>query len=927
MLEIRNLVKIYKPKKGVPVKALDNVSLVFPQKGMVFLLGKSGSGKSTLLNVLGGLDRCNSGDILIQGKSTKSFRQSHFDSYRNTYVGFIFQEYNILEEFSVGTNIALALQLQGLKPDSQKVNEILKQVDLEGYGNRKPNELSGGQKQRVAIARALVKNPKIIMADEPTGALDSMTGRQILTTLKKLSRDKLVIVVSHDREFAEQYADRIIELADGQVIRDVEQLGEDLDHQEAVPVFMEDSVSLPESYELTDDDREAICDYIQKMVSIGKEPKFTLFGKQSRSGFQPTDMSRIQTSKEGYKLIKSRLPLKYAFKLGASGLKHKKFRLVMTILLSCIAMILFGLADTVASYDYVNTAVSSLTDPENQVFYAAFEKEYEYKNENEPTFSWWEHDSMSTKDLDRIREQTGLELYPVYNPFDYNASAYFDGNIPGDIYGEMVTYYRDRFGGYIEIDEEILSKMGATLVAGKLPAANTNEVAISTVILETFQKFGYRENWEEDDKVAINDAQDLIGKTLTIADEPYVVCGIVDTGLDMRRFHGLRDLSYEDYQNISFVEQLGYMALEQELSYCLNYSLAGLAMVGPGQVEQVKMVSVLSEMSWRTELYTSDFYFTDSICDAMRIPNQDNLSKVVWLDGKPRTELKKNEIILGQSVYMDGLYTGDAGDELDFERLYNGNKNFSAISKLQLKMVISNVDVYAETVIGENRYDLQIVGIIPMEHEEAYRCFISRELLEENADLDATICQTLSAMPENSSQIRDLVEFTDKEFIQDSGETIRFNLMNPVTFELRELDEVFKILRQVFFWVGLVFVIFASLLFSNFIATSISYKKQEIGILRAIGSRSNDVFRIFFAESFCIAMINYVISLAGTIGICVMINNLIKNEVGLLLTVLNVGIRQVLLLLGICLLTAAAASFLPVRKIAAKRPIDAIRDR
>ena len=274
MLEVRNLVKIYKPKKGVPVTALNHVSLVFPQKGMVFLLGKSGSGKSTLLNVLGGLDRCNSGDILIQGKSTKSFRQSHFDSYRNTYVGFIFQEYNILEEFSVGANIALALQLQGLKPDSQKVNEILKQVDLEGYGNRKPNELSGGQKQRVAIARALVKNPKIIMADEPTGALDSMTGRQILTTLKKLSRDKLVIVVSHDREFAEQYADRIIELADGQVIRDVEQVGEDLDHQDAVPVFMEDSVSLPEHYELTEEDREAIGDYIQKMISVGKEPKF-----------------------------------------------------------------------------------------------------------------------------------------------------------------------------------------------------------------------------------------------------------------------------------------------------------------------------------------------------------------------------------------------------------------------------------------------------------------------------------------------------------------------------------------------------------------------------------------------------------------------------------------------------------------------------
>ena len=226
MLEVRNLSKVYKPKKGVPVRAIDNISLKFPEKGMVFLLGKSGSGKSTLLNLLGGLDRYDGGEIIIKDVSSASFKQSHFDSYRNTYLGFIFQEYNILEEFNVGANIALALELQGRKATDEEINRILKQVDLEGYGNRKPNELSGGQKQRVAIARALVKNPEIIMADEPTGALDSATGRQVLDTLKKLSAEKLVIVVSHDREFAEKYADRIIELADGRVISDMEYFGD-----------------------------------------------------------------------------------------------------------------------------------------------------------------------------------------------------------------------------------------------------------------------------------------------------------------------------------------------------------------------------------------------------------------------------------------------------------------------------------------------------------------------------------------------------------------------------------------------------------------------------------------------------------------------------------------------------------------------------
>ena len=139
MIEAKNLKKIYKPKKGVPVPALDGISLKLPDKGIVFILGKSGSGKSTLLNVLGGLDMVDSGEIIIKGVSAKDFKQAHYDSYRNTYVGFIFQEYNILEEFSVGANVALAIELQGRKPTEEEINSILKKVDLEGSGAWRPS--------------------------------------------------------------------------------------------------------------------------------------------------------------------------------------------------------------------------------------------------------------------------------------------------------------------------------------------------------------------------------------------------------------------------------------------------------------------------------------------------------------------------------------------------------------------------------------------------------------------------------------------------------------------------------------------------------------------------------------------------------------------------------------------------------------------
>lgn len=921
MLEIRNLIKIYKPKKGVPVRALDDVSLKFPDKGMVFLLGKSGSGKSTLLNVLGGLDRCNSGEILIKGQSSRTFRQRHFDSYRNTYVGFIFQEYNVLDEFSVGANIALALQLQGIKPTNEQINQILREVDLEGYGNRKPNELSGGQKQRVAIARALVKSPKIIMADEPTGALDSTTGRQILTTLKKLSADKLVIVVSHDREFAEQYADRIVELADGKVIRDVERRAEALSADAMTPVYEQDTVSLPREYKLTEADRQAICDYIENMVSQGKEPKFTLHGG-IRESFQPTEQENIQSSKDGYRLIKSKLPMKYAFKIGTSSLKYKKFRLVMTILLSCIAFILFGLADTMASYDYVTTSVSSLSDPSSQITYAALEKNFAYYwGDGEDDF-YWQPGSFTEDDLALIQEQTGITMYPVLsNRGAWQSGLYLDmsfgSHIPqsGDTSGLYNGYYRAEFAGYVEITDDLMEEMDAELVAGELPEGK-NELAISLHILETFQKFGYQDSYEATGE-QIRSAKDMVGKTLILGGIPYTVTGIVDTGIEYSRYESLKDGMDNDADMMDYLIQ---MVLQQELSYSLNYSLTGLAMVGEGQLERIND-ALINDRDFGKFLYLSGKYYWQSQ-GSYGSMDQLNGTEVVWLDGQPRTSLSQNEIILSESEYMNAIYGSGLGESAyDFTmQRQSKNPDYSSILSMPLQLDVSQMEYTS--------YNVNIVGIIPDGQDCNLSHVISNTIWDtlqlSNGPL---ICQTIAAMPEGTADIRNLVKFTDVTFEDANGNTISFELMNPISYELKSLDEAFNIMRTIFLWVGVVFVVFASLLFSNFIATSITYKKREIGILRAIGSRSNDVFRIFFAESFVIAMINFALSLLGTFAICTVINYFIRYQAGLLLTILNVGVRQVVLLFGICLLVAAVASFLPVRRIAAKRPIDAIRDR
>lgn len=220
MIELKSVSKIYHSKKGNDTVALNHINLNIGNRGMLFIIGKSGSGKSTLLNLLGGLDSLTSGELFINGNNISRFRKKQYDSYRNTYVGFIFQEFNVLEQYNVYENIQLSLQLQNRKSQREQVDHLLNQLGLSELGNRKINELSGGQKQRVAIARALIKKPQIILADEPTGNLDKSSGEQIFNILKEISKSQLVIVVSHDREAAFKSADRIVEMEDGTIIHD-----------------------------------------------------------------------------------------------------------------------------------------------------------------------------------------------------------------------------------------------------------------------------------------------------------------------------------------------------------------------------------------------------------------------------------------------------------------------------------------------------------------------------------------------------------------------------------------------------------------------------------------------------------------------------------------------------------------------------------
>ncbi|APU59790.1 ABC transporter ATP-binding protein/permease [Clostridium botulinum] len=221
MLQIKDLKKVYTTGEFEQT-ALDGVSIDFRQSEFVAILGPSGSGKTTLLNMLGGLDQYDSGDMIINGLSTKKFGESDWDTYRNNSVGFIFQSYNLIPHLSIVDNVEMGMTLSGVAKSEkrQKATYVLEKVGLGNHIHKKPNQLSGGQMQRVAIARALANDPEIILADEPTGALDTQTSEQIMDLIKEIAKDKLVIMVTHNPELAEEYADRIVSFSDGKIVSD-----------------------------------------------------------------------------------------------------------------------------------------------------------------------------------------------------------------------------------------------------------------------------------------------------------------------------------------------------------------------------------------------------------------------------------------------------------------------------------------------------------------------------------------------------------------------------------------------------------------------------------------------------------------------------------------------------------------------------------
>ena len=334
MISVKNLTKIYDKGENA-LKALDNVSFDLPDKGLVFIVGKSGSGKSTLLNMLGGLDDVTSGDVFVNDLNIAKMNVRQLDAYRNLYLGIIYQNYNLFENETVMENILTASDIAGLSITDIQIANILKELDLDDIKDKLVKNLSGGQKQRVAIARALIKNPTLILADEPTGNLDSKTATIIFDLLKKISQERLVIIISHDNQAANDYADRLIRISDGHIIEDVVRYKREA-HTDKETILIDEN----------DDVSQTTIDALNEHL---KDTEYRVRKKQKE--FKPYVAPTNTTDVEVIDLSKTKTNYRNVFRTGIKILKNNLTSLIISTMLSILMIGLLSLSTFFIAFD------------------------------------------------------------------------------------------------------------------------------------------------------------------------------------------------------------------------------------------------------------------------------------------------------------------------------------------------------------------------------------------------------------------------------------------------------------------------------------------------------------------------------------------------------------------------------------------------
>ncbi len=943
MFETRHLSKSYSVKKVTTV-ALKDVSLKFPETGLVFITGKSGSGKSTLLHLLGGLDKADSGDILLENRPFSSFSEKEFDSFRDTFVGFIFQEYNLIEEFTVEENVSLALELQGQKKDPQKVEELLKTVELDGLSHRKPTSLSGGQRQRVAIARALIKNPKILLADEPTGALDSETGKEVFTLLKKLSLTKLVIGVSHDEESAFRYGDRIIQLKDGKVVQDVSRSSSNREKEE----ITWQNLNLKEGSVLSKES-------VEKISQLLKENERKAKSKAGQEDFKPTEEKNIPSIHKEIVFIPPRLPLLSSLKLSFSALKVKPFRLVLTCLLSIFAFLFLGLESTMMFYDKRDVVAQTIADSKEESYIPV-------KKECQGPSLTGEGNNLYRTNLSESDEKDLTQRYGKETIFFTDLSDTYQKvtSGPGLIIGKRSEessfpshYYSCSIKlAYVNEDNPLISS--EHILSGHYPTSD-EEIMISSYTFASLKEGGFLDS--EDNSFSSFTIDSVLGKSV-----PLAVPTLPYSDQEERaafRIVGIYDV---DYLIPSKYEELKEDEMNPELYYSMNNfknNVLNLVLVSQDFVSH-KSNLIKKNIASSNPLVTP-FQLEETRFDYGLL----NPYSLLSLSDQQETTLSEGEISLSSIAFQE--YLEQRVTEEDFRK-----KDSADLASPYEECVAFATGCYPdkETKLTEEERRNSLSKVVAyLEKKDLvsplfHHLSLKQGDVTKEVNLTSVYFSSQSSLSPYASSLKEGFHLTPQSFGQDpriknytadpyavySGALIpNPHTKSKILYLVNENENVgddgthyvifVEVLRasggidafiqstwKIFLILGIATSLFAFLLLYTFLSSSITNKRKEIGILRALGARKKDVFSIFFFESATIVLFCLLLSCILETFLTMGINRLFYSSVfSTSISLFVFGYRSVLLLFAIALISTFLATFFPVFHYSKKAPVESIR--
>lgn len=830
MIELKNVVKVYESKNTENTRAIDDVSLKLANKGLTFIVGTSGSGKSTLLNVLGGLDSINSGSIIVDGRELNKFNKKELDNYRNTYVGFVFQDYNVIEDYNLEDNISLSLDLQGIKNDTL-VEETIEKVGLSGLNKREMNELSGGQKQRVAIARAIVKNPRLLLADEPTGNLDSKTSEQIIKLLKDISIDQLVVVVSHDMELAKLYADRIIEISDGKITNDTN-------------IFNEESIN---NLELKD----------------------------------------------------SKLPLKRSIKLANKYMQHKMGRMALTIFLTSIATFFFIFALNVLIFNGKSLYKKVISD--NKIDRIQISRG-EYKRDG----MFYSHTNLELTDkhyeeLNQLNEQ---ELYRTY--YINNNGNYLNFEYDSKEENYRNEYYYEFSPEFIEITKD--SYIGN--VKGRMPNSS-NEVVVDQYIADHICFYGVYLSDGNLYKPTNLDALIEEQKELKLGNTSVKIVGIV---MDSKNYNEL----YKDvkkggpFPNQEF--QSHYYGIRDFDKYIYSIGLIDKIDIPFDKENQLKDIIIKNVWPDNNIVVNSETKYYDEFGN-IQVTNSLNDNELIismryfmLLYDSPNMSLE-DRINFYIKEHKNLTY-----DEAKIEVILEFTRNYNVIGK---EIPLED----GKWLKAKNNAKVKVVGI-SMDNNN----YVSENILNnfENTGKNLVGITLISEDKKSLNKIIDTYPVISYDFKKPyKGYLINYKYSE----ETSSIVSAMKFIKKYMWVITFIFGLFDILLIYNFVIITIKFAKKNIGILRALGTKSSDIIKIFAVESLVVSFSSWILSII----LWVLASHLLNNSLfGSKYFILNgIVLEPIVVLINIVFIITIMllVMILSISRVSKINPIDVINNK